>query len=85
MVVIPVEDDEAGEIPRAHVVRQETDQGLLLTEKDVVDYVYAKVAPHKRLRGGCVFTESVPKSPSGKLLRRVQIEIDRAARSNDKG
>ena len=79
MVVIPVNDDEAGELPRAYVVRQETtDPSQLLTEQDVVDYVHAKVAPHKRLRGGCIFTETIPKSPSGKLLRRVQIEIDRS-------
>ena len=84
-MVIPVNDDEAGELPRAYVVRQETSQGQLLTEQVVVAYVHAKVAPHKRLRGGCIFTDTIPKSPSGKLLRRVQIEIDRGTRSSDKG
>ena len=84
MVVIPVNDDEAGELPRAYVVRQDTnDPSQLLTEQDVVDYVHAKVAPHKRLRGGCIFTETIPKSPSGKLLRRVQVEIDRSKHAKE--
>lgn len=30
-----------------------------------------KVAPHKRLRGGVYFIDVVPKSPSGKILRRL--------------
>ena len=74
-VVIPVLDEEAGELPRAYVVRQ--DSHLTLTEQQVMDFVHAKVAPYKRLRGGIRFVDSVPKSPSGKLLRRVQIQLDR--------
>ena len=74
VIVIPVLDEEAGEIPRAYVVKQEAS----LTEGDVEKFVYDKVAPHKRLRGGVRFCDSVPKSASGKLLRRVQIQLDRA-------
>jgi acyl-coenzyme A synthetase/AMP-(fatty) acid ligase len=29
-----------------------------------------QVANHKRLRGGVVFLEAIPKSPAGKILRR---------------
>ena len=65
-------DDEAGELPRAYVVPQDTPAGRSLTEHDVVTYVNARVAPHKKLRGGCVFTDAVPKSASGKLLRYVR-------------
>jgi 4-coumarate--CoA ligase len=39
--------------------------------------VYDRVAPHKRLRGGVRFTDVIPRSPAGKLLRRVQIQQDR--------
>lgn len=74
-IVIPVLDDEAGELPRAYVVKQDSAPGL--TEEEVVAYVQQRVAPHKRLRGGVVFATSVPKSASGKLLRRVQVDIDR--------
>ena len=31
----------------------------------------ATVAAHKRLRGGVRFIDAIPKSPSGKILRRV--------------
>lgn len=81
-IVIPVPDDEAGEVPRAYVVKRAV--ATELKEADVVAFVRAKVSPHKRLRGGVVFTDSIPKSPSGKLLRRVQIEIDRANRASTK-
>lgn len=74
VVVIPVLDDDAGEIPRAYVVKQD---GKALTEKQVIDFVHERVAPHKRLRGGVVFVDAVPRSASGKLLRRVQVELDR--------
>lgn len=79
VVVIPVLDDEAGEVPRAYVVRQEGIAATDFCADDVVEFVHARVAPYKRLRGGVRFVDSVPKSPSGKLLRRVQIQLDRAA------
>jgi acyl-coenzyme A synthetase/AMP-(fatty) acid ligase len=35
-------------------------------------YVAERVAPHKRLR--CIeFTDQIPKSPSGKILRRLLV------------
>jgi 4-coumarate--CoA ligase len=83
-VVIPVEDEEAGELPRAYVVRQNCDRGKALTAEEVEAFVTAKVAPHKRLRGGVRFTDVIPKSPSGKILRRVQRDMDRAANAANK-
>eukprot|EP01039_Chlorochromonas_danica_P009935 gene9935-10985_t len=73
-IVIPVPDAEAGELPRAYVVKQD---GVTLTEAQVMQFVSDHVAPYKRLRGGVIFIDSVPKSTSGKLLRRVMIDIDR--------
>jgi 4-coumarate--CoA ligase len=35
-----------------------------------VDYVKANVASHKQLRGGVVYLDAIPKSPSGKILRK---------------
>jgi 4-coumarate--CoA ligase len=77
-IVIPVLDEEGGEIPRAYVVLQDDAQAAgSVTEQQIVDYVYDRVAPHKRLRGGVRFTTTIPRSPAGKLLRRVQIQQDR--------
>lgn len=57
----------AGELPKAFVVLKE---GEKLTADEVKEYVQAHVAPHKYLRGGVQFVEFIPKSPSGKILRR---------------
>lgn len=78
-VVIPVLCDVAGEIPRAYVALQPHAQDV--SEEHILDHVHERVAPHKRLRGGVVFTDVIPRSASGKLLRRVQIEMDRKNKS----
>ena len=57
-LVIPVPDEEAGEIPRAYVKVKANKQ---VTEKEIVDYVAGRVAPHKKLRGGVVFTNVIPR------------------------
>lgn len=79
-IVIPVLDEKHGEIPRAYIV-QNADYlkagGGNISEEQVVDYVASRVSPHKKLRGGVQFVDEIPKSPSGKLLRRVMIKIDR--------
>ena len=63
--VIPLADEEAGQVPRAFVVlRTET------TPEEIHAYVAARVAPYKRLRS-IEITDAIPKSPSGKILRRV--------------
>jgi len=66
--VIPVPDEEAGEIPRAFVVLK---PNCSMTEEEVKKYVADNVAPHKKLRGGVQFIAAVPKSSSGKILRRL--------------
>ena len=75
--VIPVEDEEAGEVPRAYVVAK-PGSAATLTEESVIDFVAERVAPYKKLRGGVVFTDEIPKTASGKILRRLVIEKDRA-------
>ncbi len=71
--VIGVPDEETGELPKAFVVPKGD-----LTEQDVMDYVADKVAPHKKVRI-VEITDEIPKSPSGKILRRVLVEKERAA------
>ncbi|ESO85322.1 hypothetical protein LOTGIDRAFT_221356 [Lottia gigantea] len=66
--VIGVPDSDAGELPKAYVVLKKDQK---LSEKDIVNYVAERVAPHKKLRGGVEFLEQIPKSASGKILRRV--------------
>ncbi len=70
--VIPVNDDEAGEIPKAFVVKR-ADIGV----DEIIAYVASRVAPHKKIRR-VEFIEQIPKSPSGKILRRLLVERERA-------
>ncbi|CEF60576.1 Acyl-CoA synthetase family member 2,mitochondrial [Strongyloides ratti] len=64
--VIGIPDNDAGELPKAFVVKKDK----TLNEKDVYDYVANKVAHYKHLKGGVEFIDEIPKSPAGKILRR---------------
>jgi len=70
--VIGVLDDDGQEIPQAFVVV--TGQATL-TGEDVVAFVAERAAPHKKIRR-VEFIDSIPKSASGKILRR---ELRRSA------
>ena len=74
VAVIGVPDEECGELPKAYVVAAADD----LDADALMAWVGEKVAPQKRVRLVEV-TEEIPKSPSGKILRRVLVERERAA------
>jgi acyl-CoA synthetase (AMP-forming)/AMP-acid ligase II len=59
-------DELAGEIPVAFVVRRSED----LSADEVAQFVAARVAPHKKVRD-VRFVDAIPKSGSGKILRRL--------------
>ncbi|KAF4310233.1 AMP-dependent synthetase/ligase [Botryosphaeria dothidea] len=63
--------DQATEVPRAYVVPAKGVEAGPKTEKEIIDWLTEKVAHHKRLRGGVRFVDEIPKSVSGKILRRV--------------
>jgi len=72
--VIPIPDDEAGEIPKAFVVLK----GEAAAE-EILAFVAVRVAPFKKIRL-MEFIDKIPKSASGKILRRVLVDRDRKAR-----
>ncbi|RUS82285.1 hypothetical protein EGW08_009963 [Elysia chlorotica] len=68
VAVIGVPDEAAGELPKAFVVAR---PGSKLSTDQVLQFVEGKVAPTKKLRGGVEFVDEIPKTPSGKILRRL--------------
>jgi 4-coumarate--CoA ligase len=65
--VIGVPDDEAGEIPAAYVVLKE---GQDATAAEIQEFVAGQVATYKHVRK-LTFVDAIPKSASGKILRRI--------------
>lgn len=70
--VIGIADEEAGEVPKAFVVKKGE-----ISADEVMAWVAARVGAHKKVRA-VEFVDQLPKSATGKLLRRVLIERERA-------
>ncbi|GKU12909.1 unnamed protein product [Fusarium langsethiae] len=55
------------EHPQAHIVARDSD----VTAESIMEFLQGRLSAHKRITGGIVFTKSIPKSASGKILRRM--------------
>lgn len=79
--VIAVPDEAAGEVPKAFVVKspQATQDDATIIEA-IKKHVEKEKARHKWLKGGVEFMEVIPKSPSGKILRRLLRDREKEAR-----
>lgn len=64
-------EDQATEVPLAYIVPAPGNKAGPELEKEIVAWLGERVANHKRLRGGVKFTSEIPKSASGKILRRL--------------
>jgi acyl-CoA synthetase (AMP-forming)/AMP-acid ligase II len=71
--VIPVADEEAGEVPKAFIVLK---ADAAATPDEITAYVAERVAAHERVRYVEVI-DQIPKSASGKILRRVLVDRER--------
>jgi acyl-coenzyme A synthetase/AMP-(fatty) acid ligase len=60
-------------VPKAFVVVKE---GHGMTAAEVLGYVASQVAPYKKVRR-VEFVAQIPKSPSGKILRRLLVARER--------
>ncbi|KAJ7782196.1 hypothetical protein B0H14DRAFT_2960147 [Mycena olivaceomarginata] len=67
VIGVPAPDDPGNDLPRAYVV---VDDRGKVTAEEIAEYVRARVAPYKQLRGGVVFVDEIPKNAVGKFLRR---------------
>ncbi|KAF2074146.1 hypothetical protein CYY_004549 [Polysphondylium violaceum] len=65
--VVGIDSGDVGEVPRAYVVLKPNQK---LTDKELHEWVNKKVSNYKRFRGGIYFLNQIPKSATGKLLRK---------------
>ena len=70
--VIPKADAEAGEVPKAFIVKRSE-----ISADEIMAFVAEHAAPYKKVRV-VEFIEKIPKSASGKILRRELIAAERA-------
>jgi acyl-CoA synthetase (AMP-forming)/AMP-acid ligase II len=71
--VVRKADEEAGEVPKAYVVLRPDAASHATTAETLMAWVAERVSPHKRIRH-VEFIEQIPKSASGKILRRVLVD-----------
>ncbi len=71
VAVIPKRDEDAGEVPKAFVVAKTE-----VAPQAIMDFVAEHVAPYKKVRE-VELVDQIPKSPSGKILRRLLVEKER--------
>ncbi|KAI3455183.1 hypothetical protein Pfo_011846 [Paulownia fortunei] len=64
--VVPMKDEQAGEVPVAFVVRS---NGSTITEDEIKQFISKQVVFYKRINR-VFFIDAIPKSPSGKILRK---------------
>ncbi|KAI0318581.1 hypothetical protein OF83DRAFT_1115254 [Amylostereum chailletii] len=89
VAVIGVEDAGRGtEVPLAYIVLAEgcTQPDVLKSKEALLSsYLAERLAYFKHLRGGVIFVDAIPKSPSGKILRRQLREGIRNVRATHTG
>ena len=72
--VIGKANEESGEIPKAFIVRKD---GQEVSADEIMEFVAGKVSTFKHVRE-VEFVDAIPKNPSGKILRRILVERERA-------
>ena len=73
VAVIGVLDDEGEEVPKAFVVLKQPQD-----PEEIIQFVASRVAPHKKIRRIEV-VDQIPKSATGKILRRILRDREKAA------
>jgi acyl-CoA synthetase (AMP-forming)/AMP-acid ligase II len=74
--VIPMPDECAGEVPKAYVVPRTAPADADAFVAELLEHVASRVAPYKKVRA-VELTDAIPKSASGKILRRVLVARER--------
>lgn len=77
--------DEATEVPRAFVVLRDDvhEQGRVRVVRSITGFVAEQVSNYKRLRGGVVVVDALPKNPTGKIMKKALKELEVAGSGSD--
>jgi acyl-CoA synthetase (AMP-forming)/AMP-acid ligase II len=59
------QEDLETEVPRGYIVKKGE-----ISAEEIINFVKEELAPYKQLRGGVTFVKEIPKSLSGKILRK---------------
>ncbi|KAF2469479.1 phenylacetyl-CoA ligase-like protein [Lindgomyces ingoldianus] len=81
--VIQVPDDDAGEVPKAFIVKSPAvglEENDRMVARQIQKHVEEHKARYKWIKGGIEFIDVIPKSPSGKILRRFLRDKERESR-----
>lgn len=64
-------EEQATQVPMACIVLQQDRSGKVASSQEIKQWFDAKVSNAKRLRGGLVIVDEIPRSAAGKILRRM--------------
>jgi acyl-coenzyme A synthetase/AMP-(fatty) acid ligase len=70
VAVIGVPDEYSGELPKAFVVCTPGTKGTKRLAEEIQKWVEERKVRYKWLRGGIEFLDVIPKTASGKILRK---------------
>lgn len=68
--MIGIPDEYSGELPKAFIVLKNGTKGSKQLADEIQKWVEERKVRYKWLRGGIEFVETIPKTASGKILRK---------------
>ena len=71
----PSKELDVGEIPKAFIILKSESKGKV-SEQEIIDWVAEKISAYKKIRE-VEFVEEIPKSGSGKILRRELVKLEK--------
>jgi long-chain acyl-CoA synthetase len=71
----PSKELDVGQIPKAFIMLKQQSRGKV-TEQEIISWVAERISAYKKIRE-VEFVDSIPKSGSGKILRRELVELEK--------
>lgn len=68
-------EEASSDLVRAYVMPKKGVEAGPSAAKSIVQFLNSQVSGYKQLRGGVVFVDELPKSPTGKVLKRMLKDV----------